>query len=135
MTNSGPIKVAQLFVDAINHHDLDEVFSRMAEEHVFIDSLGQRTRGRVNVRQGWEGYFQMVPDYTITIQDTFVRGATVVFLGAAEGTYSVNGVLLPENRWRTPAAWRGVVRGSRIQEWQVYADNEPIRQLLAKNQK
>lgn len=124
-----------MFVDAINHHDLDEVCSLMAEQHVFIDSLGQRTQGRAMMREGWEGYFRMVPDYTITIRDTFVRGATVILLGTAEGTFSVKGVLVPENRWRTPAAWRGVIRGSLVEEWQIYADNEPIRQVMAKNRK
>ena len=27
-------------------------------------------------------------------------------------------------------SWRAVVRGSLIAEWRVYADNEPIRQIV-----
>lgn len=135
MTNSGPAKVAYIFADAINHQNLDKVSELMAEEHVFIDSLGMRIEGRAAMRQGWEGYFRMVPDYTITIQDTFVKGPTVVMLGTAQGTYSANGVLTPENRWATPAAWRALIHGSLVAEWQVYADNEPIRQIMTKNRK
>lgn len=133
MTRSGPATVAHRFVDAINHHSLEEICALMDEGHVFIDSLGERTEGKATMRQGWEGYFRMVPDYTITIHDTLVKGSTVVLLGTAQGTYSANGDLLPENRWRTPAAWRAVIRGSVVAEWQIYADNEPIRQVMTKN--
>jgi len=83
------------------------------------------------MKKGWEGYFSMVPDYTITIDESFADGSVVVMLGAAEGTYSCGGLLKPENRWKTPAAWRAVVRGSSIAEWRVYADNEPIRRIMA----
>lgn len=135
MTSSGPAKVAHMFADAINHHNLDKVSELMAEEHVFIDSLGMRIEGRAAMRRGWEGYFCMVPDYTITIQETLVKGATVVMLGTAQGTYSANGVFPPENQWSTPAAWRALIRGSFVAEWQVYADNEPIRQIMTKYRK
>jgi ketosteroid isomerase-like protein len=124
-----------MFADAINHQNLDKVSELMAEEHVFIDSLGMRIEGRAAMRQSWAAYFRMVPDYTITIQDTLVKGPTVVMLGTAQGTYSANGVLTPKNRWSTPAAWRALICGSLVAEWQVYADNEPIRQIMTKNRK
>lgn len=135
MTNSGPAKVARKFADAINHQNLDKISELMALDHVFVDSLGATIKGRAAMRQGWEGYFRMVPDYTITIQETLVKGPTVVMLGTAQGTYSSNGVLTPENRWSTPAVWRALIRGSLVAEWQVYADNEPVRQIMTKNRK
>lgn len=125
--------IAQAFVNAINRQSPEEIASLMTEDHVFIDSLGTRVIGRQQMQKGWEGYFSMVPDYTIAIDETFVDGSVVVMLGAAHGTYSSGGVLKPENRWQTPAAWRAVVRGSLIAEWRVYADNEPIRQIMARN--
>ena len=85
------------------------------------------------MKKGWQGYFSMVPDYTIAVDETFAGGSVVVMLGAAQGTYSSGGSLKPENRWQTPAAWRAVVRGSLIAEWRVYADNEPIRQIMVRN--
>ena len=124
--------VAGAFADAINHQNVEEITKLMTEDHVFIDSLGSRVQGKLKMIEGWKGYFRMVPDYTITIEETFVDGAVVVMLGTAQGTYSGDGTLRPENRWSTPAAWRALIRGSQVAEWQVFADNEPIRQIMAK---
>ena len=49
---------------------------------------------------------------------------------AQSDIYSVQ--FKPENRWKTPVALRASVEGDRISEWQVYADNEPMRKLMAK---
>ena len=125
--------IAYAFVNAINNRNPEEIASLMTEEHVFIDSLGTRVTGRQPMQKGWQSYFGMVPDYAITIDETFADGPVVVMLGAAQGTYSSGGPLKPENRWHTPAAWRAVVRGSLIAEWRVYADNEPIRQIMGRN--
>ena len=132
MKNYGPAKVAHMFADAISHQNLDKISELMDEEHVFIDSLGMRIEGRAAMGQGWEGYFRMVPDYSITIQEILVKGPTVVMLGTAQGTYSANGVLKPENHWSTPTAWRALIRGSFVAEWQVSANNEPIRPIITK---
>jgi hypothetical protein len=91
-----------------------------------------RVTGREQMTKGWQAYFAMVPDYTITIDETFADGSVVVLLGLAQGTYATGGQLQPENKWQTPAAWRAVVRGSLVAEWRVYADNEPIRQVMRK---
>jgi uncharacterized protein (TIGR02246 family) len=125
--------IAHAFVNAINRQSPEEIAGLMTEDHVFIDSLGTRVTGRQQMKKGWQGYFSMVPDYAIAVDETFADGSVVVMLGAAQGTYSSGGPLKPENRWQTPAAWRAVVRGSSIAEWRVYADNEPIRQIMARN--
>jgi uncharacterized protein (TIGR02246 family) len=125
--------IAHAFVNAINHRSPEEIASLMTEDHVFIDSLGNRVTGRDQMKKGWEGYFGMVPDYRITVDETFADGSVVVMLGAAQGTWSPGGPLKEENGWRTPAAWRAVVHGSSIAEWGVYADNEPIRRIMALN--
>jgi hypothetical protein len=77
-------------------------------------------------------YFRMVPDYTIEIKETFCDGPVVVMLGVVGGTYAADGQLSAENRWQTPAALRALVEEGKVAEWRVYADNEPIRQLIAK---
>lgn len=133
MPASKPESVVRAFVDAINRQSAEDIAQLMTEEHTFIDSLGARVTGRQAMKKAWEGYFRMVPDYTITVEETFSSGPVVVMLGAAQGTYSQDGALKPENRWQTPAAWRAVVRGSSVAEWRVYADNEPIRQIMARN--
>ena len=83
--------IAHAFVNAINHQSPEEIASLMTEDHVFIDSLGMRVTGREQMKQGWQGYFSMVPDYTITVDETFADGSVVVMLGAAQGTYSSGG--------------------------------------------
>jgi uncharacterized protein (TIGR02246 family) len=125
-------RIAHRFADAINHQDIDEIVKLMTEDHVFIDSLGLRVDGRQKMKAGWEGYFRMVPDYTVSPEETLVDGPVVVMLGTAQGTYTTDGTLRPENRWVIPAAWRALVHGSQVAEWRVFADNEPIRQIIAR---
>ena len=127
-----PVSVAHAFVDAINRRSAEEIASLMTEDHVFIDSQGARVTGRQHMKTGWQGYFSMVPDYAIEVEETFAEGSVVVMLGAAHGTWASGGVLKQENKWKTPAAWRAVVRGESIAEWRVYADNEPIRKIMAR---
>ncbi len=103
----------------------------MSERHRFVDSGGEEHVGRERMRQGWEQYFRMVPDYRVEVDESFAAGSIVVLLGTARGTYSRDGTLRPEDAWSTPAAWRAAISGGCVEEWRVYADNEPIRQRMA----
>ena len=121
-----PSGVVRAFVNAINHRNVDEIARLMTEDYVFTDSLGTVVRGRDKMKAGWTSYFRLVPDYTIAIEETYCDGAVVILLGVAQGTYAAE-------TWSTPAAWRAKVRDDRVAEWRVYADNEPIRQLMRKS--
>lgn len=127
--------VAHAFADAIGHQDVSALAALMTENHRFIDSLGNVVEGREKMRGGWAGYFRMVPDYTVTIEETYLDGSVVVMIGSAQGTYARDGKPAAEqseaNRWRTPAVFRAVVKDGKVAEWRVYADNEPIRRLIA----
>jgi ketosteroid isomerase-like protein len=128
--------LARAFVDAINRHGVSGICDLMAPQHRFIDSLGNVVEGREKMRAGWTGYFGMVPDYTIKIEEVYGDGSdksVVVMLGEARGTYAPDGKLQPENRWRTPAAFRALIDAGKVAEWRVYADNEPLRQCMARN--
>src|SRR5208282_4041157 len=125
------ITVAQAFVRAINRQDADALAELMTEDHRFTDALANVVEGREKMRAGWAAYFRMVPDYTIAVEETYSDGPVVVMLGVGGGTYTPDGQLKPENRWKTPAALRAVVEGGKVSEWKVYADNEPIRRLIA----
>ena len=127
------LDVVLRFVAAVNAHDLAGIAALMTDDHRFVDSLGAVVGGAAQMREGWQAYFQMVPDYQIDVRETCFNGAVVVLLGAARGTYAPVGPQRPENQWETPSAWRAVVKGDRVAEWQVYADNEPIRQRIAAN--
>jgi uncharacterized protein (TIGR02246 family) len=129
MSDSAEV-VARAFVDAINRQDVEGLAGLMTPGHRFVDSLGGVTEGREKMRAGWVGYFKMVPDYSIVVEETYVAGPIVVMLGMAGGTYTTDGELKAENRWETPAAWKAVVEGGLVAEWRVYADNEPMRELM-----
>jgi hypothetical protein len=129
-----------------------------APGHRFIDSLGAVVEGREKMRAGWAGYFRMVPDYSIAVEETYCErkggnadpstaSATadsaqddsfflysapevVVMLGVAQGTSAPDGLLRTENRWKTPVALRALIEDGKVAEWRVYADNEPLRRLM-----
>jgi uncharacterized protein (TIGR02246 family) len=124
--------VAQAFVRAINRQDVDALAELMTTEHKFIDALGNVAEGREKMRAGWTAYFKMVPDYTVAIEEILCDGPVVVMMGVAQGTYSADGNLKPENHWTTPTALRAFIEGQKVAEWRVYCDNEPIRQRMAK---
>jgi uncharacterized protein (TIGR02246 family) len=125
--------VAQAFVRAINRQDVDGLVALMAPEHRFVDSLGNPVVGREKMRAGWAGYFKMVPDYSIAVEEKFCDGPVVVMLGVAEGTYSTDGTMNAENRWKTPAVIRAQVEDGLVAQWRVYADNEPLRERMRKS--
>jgi ketosteroid isomerase-like protein len=136
--NNGDMSVsselaALAFVQAICTHNVNALIKLVHDDHVFIDSLGAAVRGKAAMRKGWEGYFRMVPDYTLTVEEVYSSGDRVIMLGSAHGTYTTDGNLLAESAWKTPAALRAVVEDGKVKEWRVYADNEPIRQLTSKN--
>jgi ketosteroid isomerase-like protein len=123
--------VAQAFLRAINRQDVDRLSEHMAHNHRFIDSLGNIVEGREKMRGGWAAYFRMVPDYSIAIEEFYQGDSVVVMLGMASGTFTNDGKLDPANRWQTPIAIRASIDDGLVAEWRVYADNEPIRKLMA----
>jgi ketosteroid isomerase-like protein len=127
-----PIETVLAFMDRINQRDPGRLAELMTEDHVFIDSLGQTMRGRERMQKNWESYYAFCPDYFVSHDDIFQNGNIVAVFGAASGTISVNGKALPQNKWRTPAAWRAVVEDGLVREWRIYADNKPVYDILAK---
>lgn len=130
MTN--PIQVVLEFEKLINARNSEEICALMTGDGEFIDSLGNRIQGTEKLRTAWTGYFKMVPDYSISHSEIFAQGDTVAVFGLAQGTFSKDGQIRKENFWRTPAAWRAVIKNGKIAVWQVYADNEPIRAIMRK---
>jgi limonene-1,2-epoxide hydrolase len=130
-TTNSPESVAHAFLRAINRQDVDALVALMAPEHRFVDSLGNVVEGTVKLREGWKAYFRMVPDYAVAIEETYPSDRAVVMLGVAQGTFTRNGILHPKNRWQTPVAVRALVEDGLVAEWRVYADNEPMRKLMA----
>ena len=130
--NDSAESVARALVAAINRRDVDELAALMTPEHRFVDSLGNVVEGREKMRAGWAGYFKMVPDYRIAVNECICDGQVVVLFGIAEGTYAHEGKVRAENGWSTPVALRAIVIDELVAEWRVYADNEPLRQQMRK---
>jgi ketosteroid isomerase-like protein len=120
-----PTDTVRQFVAAINAHDVAAIAALLSDDHVFIDSLGQRVEGAQTMRAGWRGYFAMCPDYRIRLNHVMSEGDTVLASGAAGGT--IDGAA-----WQTPAAWQAIVRGGLIAEWRVFADNKPVYEIIAR---
>jgi ketosteroid isomerase-like protein len=97
----------------------------MAPDTVFVDSLGNRVSGAEKMEAGWRGYFAMCPDYSIRVDYVVADGDVVLAIGEAGGT--INGVA-----WKTPSAWKAVIRDGRVAEWRVFADNKPVSEILAR---
>src|SRR5271166_3037245 len=123
--------VVEAFVRAINRQDVDALAELMSEEHRFVDALGGFVQGREAMRAAWRGYFGIVPDYTIAIEELHVDGPVVVMLGEVGGTYAPDGKMQSENRWKMLAALRANVVDGKVAVWRVDADNEPMRRLMA----
>jgi len=118
-----PVETVLEFLSRINQRDAGRLAELMTEDHVFVDSLGRAHRGRENMRTRWQIYHAMCPDYWVSHDWIAGDGPVVAVFGAAGGT--MEGVV-----WRTPAAWRAVVEGGLVREWQVYADNKPVYEIL-----
>ena len=125
-----PLDVVPKFERLINARDPAAIAGLLTTDAVVVDSLGTRVQGREKLRAAWEGYFKMVPDYSISHEEIFSRGNTVAVFGTARGTFSPDGQIRKENFWTTPAAWRAWVKDGKITLWQVFADNEPIRAIM-----
>jgi ketosteroid isomerase-like protein len=115
------------FLSAINSHDVSALTALMTADHVFVDSVGNRVDGASSMEAGWRGYFMMCPDYSIQADDVMEEGAVVLAAGEAGGT--IDGV-----SWRTPAAWKAIVRDGKVVEWRVFADDKPVYEILARRQ-
>jgi SnoaL-like domain len=113
------------FAAAINQHDILSLVRLMASQHAFIDGLGNRVEGAIAMEAGWRGYFAMCPDYWIRADQVIAEDGIVLAAGEAGGT--IDGV-----PWRTPAAWKAVIREGKVTEFRVFADNKPVYEILAK---
>jgi pimeloyl-ACP methyl ester carboxylesterase/ketosteroid isomerase-like protein len=124
-TTMNSAEILKRYVAAINSHDAAAVKSLMAEDHQFVDSLGNRMRGASSVEAGWQAYFTMCPDYWIRADSVIASDDVVLAAGEAGGT-------IDGEPWRIPAAWKAIIRDGHVVEWQVFADNKPVYEILGR---
>ncbi len=122
------------FVEAINNHNVDAICALMTDNHRFVDSQGNETAGKETMRAGWTGYFQLFPDYKIEVTTVFAEGETFGAFGFAGAAFK--GLSdVKDNCWRLPASWKAVIKGDKIDFWQVYADAKIPYDIIEKNRK
>jgi ketosteroid isomerase-like protein len=128
-----PVETVREFMSRINQGDADKLAELMTEDHAFIDPMGQAVHGREAMRTAWARYYAFCPDYSVTCEKILSDGNVVVAFGSAGGTIAVNSELSRENGWRIPAAWMAIVENDLVKEWRVYADNQPVREILSRS--
>jgi len=127
-------EIALAFVKAINDHDVDKIYDLMPEDHVFIDGSGEIHSGKTNMREGWQNYYQMFPDYSVEITDVVEGNSVIGLFGYASGTYKINGDKTNSNFWKTTAAWKAILENKKIKLWQVYCDYTRLMEIIKKEQ-
>ena len=126
MQSAAAIATLDEFVSCINAHDPKGIVSICTADHIFVDSLGSPLSGQEQLEQAWAVYFSLFPDYRIEIEAAASQNDVVLACGFASATHAAS-----KKSWRIPAAWRAIVRKGQIAEWQVYADNKPVYELLS----
>lgn len=122
------------YVQAINTGNIEKLYDLMADDHLFIDAHNNKILGKDNMKQSWIDYFAMFPDYKIEIDEILHKDTLICLLGYASGTYKNLRDKNNSNYWRIPAAWTAIIRNNQIKQWQVYADNIIVMDIINKNQ-
>ncbi len=124
------INIALAYINAINTANIDELYILMTEDHLFIDAHNNNVKGKEDMKQSWIDYFIMFPDYKIEVADILQKQDLVCILGYASGTYKNLKNKENSNYWRIPAAWTAIIRGNQVKQWQVYADNIIVMDII-----
>ena len=118
--------IAREFIARINAHDARALAELMTEDHRVVDATDGIIVGRRTLRQGWESFFAMFPDYVIELEDIIASGDVVALFGHASGHFSGAPPQGASPSFRIPLAWRAVIREGLVAEWRIYGDVEPM---------
>jgi ketosteroid isomerase-like protein len=121
------------FVEAINNANIDELEKLMSDDHVFVDAGDGKYEGKENMKQAWITYFGMFPDYRIEVVEVTEGDSIVGIFGYASGTYKGLKNETNSNYFRTPAAWKAIVRDGKIKHWQVYCESKRTDEIVERN--
>jgi len=121
------------YIAAINEADLDRILSLMSDDHIMIDSQDHKMTGKDNLRQAWIGYFGLFPDYKIEVNEILEKDSLICILGYASGTYKNLKNDDNSNFWKIPLALAAIIKDNYISQWQIYADNLVVIDIINKN--
>ena len=129
MTNK---EIVLAFIKAINDHDVNKIYDLMPDDHIFIDGAGKKHIGKIGMKEGWQNYYQLFPDYSVEITDVIESNSVIGLFGYASGTYKFNNYSTDDNFWKTTAAWKAIVENKKIKLWQVYCDYTRLMEIINK---
>ncbi|MCA9976826.1 MAG: nuclear transport factor 2 family protein [Anaerolineales bacterium] len=72
MTRQQLIETLQIWMNAWNEHDLDEVMMLFHDEAIFENWDGKITRGKANIRRLWTPWFANHGDFHFALEDIVV---------------------------------------------------------------
>ena len=121
------------FVKAINDHNVNEIVNQMSEDHIFIDGQDNKSVGKKGMKEAWEGYYELFPDYQIEISDITENESVIGLFGYVKATYKKLTNELNSNFWRISASWKAIVENKKIKHWQVYCDYSELFKIIDKN--
>ncbi len=127
MTNA---EIVNSFIQAINDHDVDKIYNLMSDDHIFVDGYGDKHVGKNGMKEGWQQYYSMFPDYKVEITDITENESIIGLFGYANATYKNIKDERNSNFWRTPAAWKAIVEHKKIKYWQVFCDYTKLQAIL-----
>jgi ketosteroid isomerase-like protein len=115
MGSSDLMLIALKFNERINQQDLDGLAELMTEDHVFMDSDGNVTKGKQVMKEGWRKFFKEYPDYRNEFTCITVQNNIVVIVGYSSCSFkSLDG----------PNMWTAKIRDGKVSEWRVCWLNE-----------
>jgi hypothetical protein len=126
-------KVIRDFVDAINNANVDKICSLTTHDHLFIDSQDNKVEGKEMMKQAWIGYFELFPDYKIEVNEILEKDFLTCILGSASGTYKNLKNIDNSNYWKIPIACAAIIKDDQIKQWQIYADNIIVMDIINRN--
>lgn len=111
MNPSDLMLTALKFNDKINHQDLEGLAELMTEDHTFINSEGEITKGKNVMKESWKEFFKNYPYYKNIFTSVTTQNNVVIMVGYSTCSYKpLDG----------PNIWTAKVRGQRVSEWRVY---------------
>jgi uncharacterized protein (TIGR02246 family) len=115
MDSSKLMLIALRFNDRINQQDLEGLAELMTDDHAFIDSGGNVTKGKNAMREGWREFFKKYPDYRNIFTSVTVQDNVVVMIGYSTCSFKP---------LEGPSIWTARIHRGRISEWRVSWLNE-----------
>ncbi len=102
--------IALKFNQKINEQDLEGLARLMTDDHTFVDSNNNTTKGKQAMLEAWKEFFRAYPDYKNTLTCVTTQNNIVIMIGYSTCSHQpLNG----------PNIWTAKMHGILVSEWRV----------------